>query len=146
MVRYLAWEKIKALLNIQRYQRGPQAGILGKWCENFVVRIAPAERKFHRSSCFLSVLFIAIYSEVLATCVCVPVCSQSLSLIQFLAAPWTVAHQAPLSMEISGQDYWNGLPFPPPRDLPDPGINLHLLLLLHWWVDSLPVHHKRPSP
>ena len=50
MVRYLAWKKIKALLNIQRYQRGPQAGILGKECENFVVRVAPGERKFYKSS------------------------------------------------------------------------------------------------
>ena len=52
MVRYLAWKKIKALLNIQRYQRGPQAGILGKGCENFVVRVAPGERKFYKSSFF----------------------------------------------------------------------------------------------
>ena len=36
--------------------------------------------------------------------------------------PWTVAHQAPLSMEFSRQEYWSGLPFPPPGDLPDPGI------------------------
>ena len=36
--------------------------------------------------------------------------------------PWTVAHQAPLSMGFSRQEYWNGLPFPSPRDLPDPGI------------------------
>ena len=35
---------------------------------------------------------------------------------------WTVAHQAPLSMEFSRQVYWNGLPFPTPGDLPDPGI------------------------
>ena len=37
---------------------------------------------------------------------------------------WTVAHQAPLSMEFSRQEYWNGLrlPFPPPGDLPNPGI------------------------
>ena len=34
----------------------------------------------------------------------------------------TIAHQAPLSMELSRQDYWRGLPFPPPGDLPDPGI------------------------
>ena len=34
----------------------------------------------------------------------------------------TVAHQAPLSMGFSGQEYWSGLPFPPPGDLPDPGI------------------------
>ena len=38
------------------------------------------------------------------------------------AAPWTVAHQAPLSMGFSRQDYWGRLPFPPPGDLPDPGI------------------------
>ena len=46
---------------------------------------------------------------------------KSLSLVQLFATPWTVAHQAPLSMEFSRQDYWNGLPFPSPRDLPDPG-------------------------
>ena len=39
-----------------------------------------------------------------------------------LATPWTVAHQAPLSMGFSRQEYWNGLPFPSPRDLPNPGI------------------------
>ena len=37
-------------------------------------------------------------------------------------SPWTVAHQAPLSMGIPRQEYWSGLPFPSPRDLPDPGI------------------------
>ena len=36
--------------------------------------------------------------------------------------PWTVAHQAPLSMEFSKQEYWSGLPFPSPRDLPDPEV------------------------
>ena len=35
--------------------------------------------------------------------------------------PWTVAHQAPLSMGFSRQEYWSGLSFPPPGDLPDPG-------------------------
>ena len=34
----------------------------------------------------------------------------------------TVAHQAPLSMEFSRQEYWSGLPFPSPEDLPDPGV------------------------
>ena len=36
--------------------------------------------------------------------------------------PWTVAHQAPLSMGFSRQEYWSGLPFPSLGDLPDPGI------------------------
>ena len=35
---------------------------------------------------------------------------------------WTVARQAPLSMGFSSQEYWSGLPFPSPEDLPDPGI------------------------
>ena len=37
---------------------------------------------------------------------------------------WTVAHQTPLSMGFSRQEYWSGLPFPSPEDLPDPGIKL----------------------
>ena len=37
-------------------------------------------------------------------------------------APWIVAHQAPLSMEFSRQEYWSGLPLPTSRDLPDPGV------------------------
>ena len=39
-----------------------------------------------------------------------------------LATPWTVAHQAPLSMGFSRQEYWSGLPFPSPEDLPNLGI------------------------
>ena len=42
--------------------------------------------------------------------------------VQLFEIPWTVAHQAPLSMGFSRQDYWSGLPFPPPGDHPDPGI------------------------
>ena len=38
-----------------------------------------------------------------------------------LCNPWTVAHQALMSMEFSRQEYWNGLSFPPPGDLPNPG-------------------------
>ena len=41
---------------------------------------------------------------------------------QLFVTPWTVAHQAPLSMGFSRQEYWTGLPFPPPGNLPDPGI------------------------
>ena len=49
--------------------------------------------------------------------------SQSVWLSVWLfETPWTVTHQAPLSMEFSRQEYWSGLPFPSPGDLPDPGI------------------------
>ena len=44
------------------------------------------------------------------------------SRVQLFAIPWTVAHQAPLSMEFSMQEYWSGLPCPPPGDLPNPEI------------------------
>ena len=47
---------------------------------------------------------------------------KSLSRVRLSATPWTVAHQAPLSMGFSRQEYWSGSPFPPPGDLPDPGI------------------------
>ena len=41
-----------------------------------------------------------------------------------LRPPWTIACQAPLSMGFSWQEYWSELPFPPPADLPDPGIEV----------------------
>ena len=47
---------------------------------------------------------------------------QLLSHVQLFMTPWTVAHQAPLSMEFSRQEYWSGQPLPSPGDLPNPGI------------------------
>ena len=49
-------------------------------------------------------------------------CAQSLSCVRVFATPWTVAHKAPLSMGFSRQEYWSGLPCPPPGGLPNPGI------------------------
>ena len=49
-------------------------------------------------------------------------CAQSLSCVHLFVTPWTVAHQAPLSMGFSRQEYWSGLPFLPPGDLPNPGM------------------------
>ena len=45
-----------------------------------------------------------------------------LSHVRLFVTPWTVVHQAPLSMGFSRQEYWSGLPFPSPGDLPNPGI------------------------
>ena len=45
-----------------------------------------------------------------------------LSRVRLFATPWMVAHQAPPPMGFSRQEYWSGLPFPCPGDLPDPGI------------------------
>ena len=47
---------------------------------------------------------------------------KSLNHVQLFATPWTVAHQAPLFMGFSRQEYWSGVPFPSPGDLPDPRI------------------------
>ena len=64
--------------------------------------------------------------------------AQSLSRIGLFATPWTVAHQAPPSMEFSRQEHWSGLPFPPPGDLPDPRIEptspacIGRQILYHW--------------
>ena len=62
--------------------------------------------------------------------------------VWFFATQWTVAHQSPLSMGLSWQEHWSGLPFLSPGDLPDPGrSNLQLLRLLHWQAGSLPLSH-----
>ena len=55
------------------------------------------------------------------------------------AAPGTVAHQTPLSMGSSRQEYWSGLPFSSPGDLPDPGIEPGSPALREY---SLPLSHK----
>ena len=55
--------------------------------------------------------------------------------------PQIVAHQAPLFMEFPRQENWNGLPFPSPGDLPDPGIVPASLVPLALAGDSLPLHH-----
>ena len=55
------------------------------------------------------------------------------------ATQWTVAHQAPLSMGLSRQEYWCGLPCPPPGDLPNPGIEPASLTPLPLQAGSLPL-------
>ena len=47
---------------------------------------------------------------------------KSLSRVRLFVTPWTVAYQAPPSVGFSCQEYWSGLPFPSPGDLPNPGI------------------------
>ena len=61
------------------------------------------------------------------------------SYVQLFATPWTVTCQAPLSMKFSRQEYWSGLPCPPPGDLPNSGIKTMSLALQ---VDSLLLSHR----
>ena len=62
----------------------------------------------------------------------------SLSPVRLLVTLWTVARQAPLSTGFFKQEYRSGLPFPPPGDLPDPGIELRSLSSPALRADSLP--------
>ena len=73
--------------------------------------------------------------------------AKSLQSVQLCMTLWTVACQAPLSIGFSRQEYWSGLPFPPPGGLLTQGLNLHLLYLLHCQADSLPLlPAKKPLP
>ena len=83
---------------------------------------------FHPSTAFsggvmiqmlVYVTYVCVRDETQNLCCAVlsrPVMSDSVT-------PWTVVHQAPLSMGFSRQEYWSGLPCPPPRDLPNQGLN-----------------------
>ena len=71
------------------------------------------------------------------------VCVQLLSCVWLFVTPWTVAHQAPLSMGFHRQVYWSRLPFPTPGDLPDLGTEPRLL---RWQVGSVPLSHQWSPP
>ena len=61
------------------------------------------------------------------------------SCVQLFVTLWTIARQVLLSIGFSRQEYWSGLPCPPPGQFPIQGSNPHLLCLLHWQAGSLPL-------
>ena len=69
-----------------------------------------------------------------------------LSRVQLCVTLWTVAHQFPLSMRFSRQEYWRGLSFPTPGDFPNPEIKPGSLTSPAWQDDSLPVYHLGIQP
>ena len=80
-----------------------------------------------------------------ATCYhCVSMLSH-FSCVPLFVTPWTAAHQAPLSIEFSRQEYWSGFSFSIPRIFLTQESNLYVLRLLHWQVDSLPQKHQGSS-
>ena len=88
----------------------------------------------------LYIIYIIIYKIILVSnknlkIIFLKVNVKSLSNVQLFATLWTVAHQAPPSMGFSRQEYWSGLPFSSPGDLPDPGFELRSPTLQ---ADSLP--------
>ena len=70
------------------------------------------------------------------------VCAQSLCHVQLFVTPWTVAHQAPLSVGFSRQEYRKGLPFPSSGDLPDVGMEPIYPVSPASQVESLPLSHQ----
>ena len=76
------------------------------WC--LYTKLCSIHIRLHNSYVYLKV----------SVCMCVLSCS----VMSDSATPWTEAHQAPLSMGFSRQEYRSGLPCPPPGDLPDPGV------------------------
>ena len=90
-------------------------------------------------------------------CINVSAGAQLLSHVWLFATPWTVAYQAPLSLEFSSQEYWNGLSLPTLGDLPDPGIKptsfasagigrRHKRCRFDVWVGTIPWRRKCQAP
>ena len=76
---------------------------------------------------------VGTFSAILCACVL-----NHFSYVWLFATSWTVAHQAPLCMRFPRQEYWNGLLFPSPEDLPDPGIEPRSPTLLAFSLPSEP--------
>ena len=90
----------------------PVTSILWIFCVSLIVPSCP------HPSTFQSVLhLLSFFGGGLCCC-----SAQSLSHLQLFGTPWTVNHQAPLSMEFSRQGYWSRSPFPTPGGLPNPGV------------------------
>ena len=107
------------------YYLAPSARIWAPWKQVFFVySVLPSATKsqnntWHECTCMLNLFHC----------------------VQLFVTPWTVAHQALPSMGFPRQEYWSGLPCPPPGELPDPRIKLSLLCLLYWQTGSLPLSH-----
>ena len=101
------------------------------FCHAFAIFI-PTNMKtwshvFLKSSSFWHWIELCVSLIGCTVCVCVCVCERAhtlsyFSCVRLFATLWTVAHQIPLSMGFSRQEWWSGLLFPPSVDLPDPGI------------------------
>ena len=87
-------------------------------CAQLHIRVCSVTYTCMRSVTYMHVLGYIYMCALSYTYMCVLVCS----VVSDSATPWTVAHQASPSVEFSRQEFWSRLPFPPPGDLPDPGI------------------------
>ena len=95
-----------------------------------VIKSQTQLNNFHYEHSFLvQVMILSIGHSCTISRLCV--CVQMLSHVQLFVTSWNIAYQASLSMGFLRQEYWSGLPFPPPGIFLIQGSNLHLLCLLH---------------
>ena len=114
------------------------AGIIRNWNIHFVLF---AEVEEIEIILFWETLIICCILSSMYVCVL-----SHFSRVLLFVTLWTAAHQAPLSMGFSRQEYWSGLPCPPPWDLPDPGIEPTSLVSPALQADSLPLSHPGEPP
>ena len=100
---------------------------LKKICQRVVTTLHAITVKY---MLFLIYFFLLAHSHIVVV--------DMLSCVQLSSILWTIACQAPLSMEFSRQEYWSGLPFPPPEDLPDAGIEPESSVAPALQIDFLP--------
>ena len=91
-----------------------------------------------QEGCICSWLMLREYQMTSFAHNCMPASSVT-QFDQLFVTPGTVAHQGPLSLVFSRQEYWSGLPFPPPGDLPNLGIKLTSLAFS--WIDRQILYH-----
>ena len=85
----------------------------------------PPNSKFiYLTYVYIYIIYTHIYISIIYHClsICVLCCAQMLTCVQPLVIPWTVALQALLSLGFFWKEYWSGLPFLSPGDLPNPGV------------------------
>ena len=95
------------------------------WGGSSELQVGAGSSESERSHWISIVWPLTMSSVALKGMLCVLNCFNQ---VQLYVTPWTIAHQALLSMGFSRQEYWSGLPCPPPGDLPDPGLEPKSLL------------------
>ena len=107
------------------------------WKNIWLIYTDPAQRNWFRKVMWSEL----VHRELIWWswgCACLLSCFSDVQLFVTLG---TVAHQASLSMRYSRQEYWSGVPCPPPRDLLNPWMEPMSLCLLHWWVGFFFYHY-----
>ena len=123
----------KCNLNILRCLCWPDLSLINSYSGQLLFLWPSFEYTTFRISCSFSTPFLC--------CCC---CCLVTELCPAFAMPWSIAHQAPLSMGLPRQEYWSELPFPPAGDFPTQGSNACLLC---WQVDTLSLSYLGgPTP